>query len=62
MSLYRKEALDARKTALYGRVVLKSPPGMGWIILLVIILFALVLGALFGLRIEGVPLWQWLSR
>ena len=60
--LYRKEAIEARKTSLYGRVILKSPPSTLWVsILILTLLFILIFGST-ALSVNNLPLWEWLLK
>tara|TARA_R110002020_G_scaffold187517_8_gene385924 strand:- start:493 stop:711 length:219 start_codon:yes stop_codon:yes gene_type:complete len=50
--LFRKEALENRSRALYGEVALRGPLS-SWLLTGLILLFAMVIiGVLFGLKIE----------
>jgi len=58
--LYRTEALRHRNRSLYGDIVLRSPPPLWGITLIILSLSAFVLWGLFGLNINGQALWHWL--
>lgn len=62
--LFRKEALENRSRALYGEVVLKGPLGSWVLTVLVLLVAAIALFILFGLKIQtgdgALPLIQWL--
>jgi len=62
--LYRKEALEHRTRSLFGEVRLQAPPSTWLITLLLIMLVAILLGALFLLNVQtddgAVRLVDWL--
>ncbi len=65
-SLYRQEALDHQSRKLFGDVILKSPPAIWGVALMLIILGGVILLMLFGLNIQtdqgAVSLWEWMRQ
>jgi hypothetical protein len=50
--LFRKEALEHQSRALYGEVVLKSPPATWLITFILVIIFGLIIALLFLGQVE----------
>ncbi len=51
-NLYRQEALDHQNRRLFGEVVLRSPPKVWWILILLITLFLIGGAVLFWLDVQ----------
>lgn len=61
-TLYRKEAMEKRARSLFGDVILRAHPATWWITALIIIASGVVIAMLLGLRIDGLNLFEWLTR
>ena len=60
--LYRKQAVEHSTRSLYGEVILTGPPGSWLVTLLLIFVMAIIAGLLIWAKVDGTPLWQWLSE